>query len=155
MAIWHYRVNLVPSERFLDIYGVMPSAITEDEIVSLNPWQNTNVDLRNLDNVAAEGASWSDEIRIWGHEETNNISVIFKNHEISWITAAIDLRGDYKDFINKITAFAQDMNCVFFLNGNACIPADSDTLMCYIRDSLAYKFVANPRKALEDLNKDQ
>ena len=155
MAIWNFRVNFVPSDCLIQMYGALPLIITEDEINQLKPWKDKYFDFHLLDDIAPEGDSWSEDIRVWGNDKTDSISVIYDEEEIIWVCAKMDLRGRYSQFASQIVEYAQKMDCILHLNNNKCFEAELSVLMSHIRNSLAYKFVQNPQKALEDLGRER
>ena len=79
MAIWHFRISLVPRDAVKDYYGSIPIAIPDQDIVKHNFWRNLEASPAleySLQSVGPEISSWSDEMRCWGTEDGHQMSVL-------------------------------------------------------------------------------
>ena len=74
MAIWHFRIALVPSQllgaREVGNSGVI--YITEDEILKSRPWEGRILDYALFDQVAPGTESGSKDIKMWGSDRGND-----------------------------------------------------------------------------------
>ena len=155
MAVWHFRIIFVPVDILKDHDNAIVIYITEDNINKNNPWKDQKLDFSLFEKVATETKSWSKGIRVWGKEHESAIEVLFEEEnkkQVVEVSAKIDLRGDYLSFCLKLVELAKQVNCwIYILSTNQCFAPDMNTLLAFLRKSLAYKYMKNPEKALKEL----
>ncbi|MBN1763843.1 MAG: hypothetical protein JW860_01175 [Sedimentisphaerales bacterium] len=156
MAVWQFKIHFVPREVIINEQGKLPNLISEDEIIQMNPWQGKYLDFGILDEILPESSSWSPEIRIWGDNYGDNISVMFEGDKVEWITIEIDIRGSYINFASNIISLAKKWDCLLFIqneNKGKCIKPELNDLINELHASLLYKYIHNPEDALRDLHR--
>ena len=100
-----------------------------------------------------EEKSWCKHIRQYGRIDSTCIEISsYDGIFIDEITVRIDLRECTLPQIKCICTFATSNNLVF-AQDNVIYDATVDTLLLLARNSSAYKFVEDPQKFLEQINK--
>jgi hypothetical protein len=152
MAVWHFGLIFLPVDILKDRDNTIVIYITEDDINKRNPWKGRNLDFSLFEKIAKETNSWSKNIRMWGKEHESTIDVIFEKEQVIEVSARIDLRGDYLHFCLKLVELAKRLDCwIYIVSVNQCFEPDMNTLLAFLRKSLAYKYMVDPVKALTDL----
>lgn len=91
-----------------------------------------------------ESQPWSKDIRAWGDEQGDYISVMFDSGHIVEVEARIDVRRLNKVYIENLCRFASTCDCLLLTEDSILVEAEFDLLLHQIRQSKAYSFVSDP-----------
>jgi hypothetical protein len=72
MAIWQYRLILIPEAVLLSKYNVLPPTIPMELAENFRWWSDVQPAAgfeKHIDRILPETTSWSTSMRMWGHEE--------------------------------------------------------------------------------------
>lgn len=157
MAVWQFTIELVPvrwaeaNEYETDLlYG-------EDGYDTSRAWdgvQPTKDIDGMLGNIFPKKESWSEDLTIWGNEETHDINVWSENGKVFSIRFRLDLRHDITGLMGALVRVAADIDCVLFVpEKKIMFTPNVFELKQYIENSNAARFVKNPSKYLEEVKK--
>lgn len=156
MAIWHFRIGLVPRDSVKAYYGTIPLAVPDQDIAKHDFWATYQVP-PNLDSLllplGPEISSWSEQRRCWGAEEGHQISVIYQEGRVEWITAKVDARKPCTDFLQQIVNLAVQLNCLVLAAETYVLEPEFGTLFERFRSSVAARYLADPEATLKSLPK--
>ena len=87
MAIWQFRLILLPEEMLLQKYSILPPTIPRELAEDFAWWSSIQPPMgfeRQIDLILPQMDSWSTEMRMRGHTESNDAHVIYvdENKEI-------------------------------------------------------------------------
>lgn len=122
MAIWQFKVGLVP-RTWAEAEGSLPAMLYDADGYSdmSVAWRHNQLDV-DIDDLMSRvlpaAASWSDQIKIWGDETTNDIQVLYQGTAVELVQIRIDTRNSTPDLCSKIVRLARDMDCYLFLPGS-------------------------------------
>ena len=114
MAIWQYQIFVLPKEE-IDSYFSNLLFINEEALNEVNWWkyrQLTTEYFENFKSILPLKKSWSDDIVLFGDENSNCIELLTNKGKIVEIMVRIDLRFDYTQFLDMLCEFAQEYNCI-------------------------------------------
>ena len=100
-----------------------------------------------------ESRSWSKDIRVWGDEQGDYISLLFDSGQVVEVGARVDVRALSKVFIENLCRFARTCDCLLLTEDSILLEADVDRLIHQIGQSKAYSFVSDPVGFLEKVRK--
>jgi hypothetical protein len=156
MAIWHFRIGLVPRDSVKAIYGNIPVALPEQEITKHDFWETYQVPV-NLESLLSsfgpEINSWSEEMRCWGAEDGHQISVLYQGSRVEWITSKVDARLPCTDFLRQTVSLAVQLNCLLLASETYILEPEFDSLFERFRYSVAARYLADPGGTLKSLPK--
>ena len=107
MAIWQYQLFIIPKEE-INSYFENSEYIEKAALDEINWWKFRafeKVEFESFRKVLKQKKSWSQEILLFGEEESNCFEVLFKSNKIIEVLARIDLRTDYYCFLDNLCAF--------------------------------------------------
>ena len=157
MAIWQFRLTLVPASEIQCRYANMPNVIPPEDAEDF-PWWNKTQPHANfedqIDKILPEIKSWSFGMRIWGDERSNTATVCYNddNNKIEWIGFRIDIRAISEEYITAICAVAQDLECIFITGTYHLLVPKVEAVLDAIGHSTAKKYIEDPVATLRDLN---
>lgn len=125
MAIWQYHITVVPQEE-IESYFNNKSFVKIEAIESIDWWKYRKMEINqfiDLENLLPVKKSWSNDIILFGSEESNCIEVLMSNNKVEEISIRIDLRADIHNLVDGICIFFGNHNCVFLdYQGKIIIP---------------------------------
>ena len=157
MAIWQFRVVLVPQSTFETRGEPLPVSISSVEVADQLWWSKVQPPEgfeRQIDLMSPEIESWSEEIRIWGSEDTNDAHVCYTDASkkvVEEIAFRLDVRDLSPDLVRMICALAQQLSCVLLTADSEILRPVQSEVLAAIRNSTAAKFVSNPATTLRNL----
>jgi hypothetical protein len=156
MAIWHFRVGLVPCDSVNAYYGNIPLAVPDQDIAKHDFWATYQTPT-NWESLLVpfgpEISSWSEEMRCWGAEEGHQISVLYQRGRVEWITAKVDARIPCTDFLRQIIHLAVQLNCLLLASETYILEPEFGALFERFRSSVAARYLADPAATLKSLPK--
>jgi hypothetical protein len=154
MATWQFDVHLIPRAELLNIFGFLPAKIDKESFNARNWWHNTKLPngyREILSSFVPVGSSWCEDIELWGDEEGDRIDVSHDEGRIDAVYVRISAISLNKSFVSCVAQFAQTCDCLILTEDDQLIEPSPDLLGKAVLQSNAARFVANPRKFLDDL----
>ena len=156
MATWQFDIDLVPRKQLLDMFGEMPSILNEGMLDAATIWREqqlpTDCESR-ISKLLPQDQSWSPQIRMWGEEDGNRISLVYGdagNREA--ISVRIDVRNPNDQFFEDIVEFANSINAVFLVMEDwQIVEPGVDSLVIRMNQSNARRFVEDPYEYFESI----
>lgn len=115
MAIWQYQIFIVPNEE-INSYFPEEINISYDDLNEINWWKYRQLTINKFDSIRAllpERKSWTDEIILFGDDNSDCVTISLEDTKIFEISARLDLRTDYRQFARILCEFAQENDCIF------------------------------------------
>lgn len=152
MAIWQFRLGLVPKVSIHKKYECIPITLTKDVAEKTDWWSNINVQENiefKISAILSEKKSWSETMRIWGDEQSDMASVYYDdNGKIEWIGFRVDARKNFSDLIKHICKLAIQLECILMTGDNQLIAPEVEEVVLAINTSKAGRFSEDPISAL-------
>jgi hypothetical protein len=158
MAIWQYRLILLPEEALRRKYEVLPLAIPMELAEDFGWWSETQPPPgieSEIDLILPRMDSWSTSMRIWGRRHADDAHVIYEDDtkdKVIEIGFRIDASAVSPDFVRRICRLAIQLKCVLMVAGYKILLPDELMVMTAINDSIAKKFVNDPEATLRSLD---
>ena len=70
-----------------------------------------------------ENRSWSNDIKVWGDEQGDYISLMFERGQVVELEARVDVRALSKDFVENLCRFARTCDCLLFTEDSNLLQA--------------------------------
>jgi len=141
MAIWQYHINVVPEEE-IKSYFKSQDFIRGEDIENIDWWKYRDLEIKqfiDLEKLFPPQKSWSDEIIIYGKEDSNCIELLLsKNKKIEEISIRIDLREENQNIIELICNFFEKHHCLFLGFKGKIINPNIDQLISEIKNYNVY-----------------
>jgi hypothetical protein len=155
MAIWQFRLDLIPTSALRAKYGVVPVSIPQ-ELAEDFPWwsdvQPATGFEAGVDAILPKGNSWSEEMHIWGDERGDTASVCYDNNrKVEWIGFRVDVRELSPGFVRDICRLAAELECVLLTGAYHLIAPDEQTVLAAINRSTAKHYLEDPVATLRSL----
>ena len=155
MASHQYTFQLIPEEEAL-MEMCLPS-LEVTELWENNWWLERGLNYNKLEHILnsslprIEWTSKLDDLKEFGNNETNDISISLKSNKVTSIHVRIDLRDIDSDFINVVFKIARDNECLLFDTDGQVYSPNRKLLKENISKSKAFQFVKNPEQFLNNL----
>lgn len=141
MAIWQYQIFIVPEEE-INSYFEKDGIISSDALNEINWWKYRQLDITSFDVfkvLFSIRESWTKDIILFGDEGSSCIEILMEEGRIIEISARIDLRYNYKQFVTILCEFAQKNNCTFLNNDLKIISTNTQLIEQDIENYTVYK----------------
>lgn len=115
MAVWQYDLIAVPRDVMVARLGRLPIAVSVAEMNSLRAWADRQPHIGFQDDFSRwrpKAKSWSQDLLIWGSEESNRIDVSVRAGRVEHIEFRVEIRSLNINFIETIAVFCRRSNCV-------------------------------------------
>lgn len=149
MAIWQYRMILLPKESLVKHLGELHEKVNDKDYNRIDFWAGTKYSssiFSYFDQILPKNKSWSDEIILYGDTNSNCIEIVEENDSISEAIIRIDFRTEYSLALNAVLEFCI-LNSLILLDNNLRIMDLNETnINVQIFNSKEYK----KYKVLED-----
>jgi len=106
MAIWQYTFEIIPRKSLVTI-GVT-DFLTDGDYEKYNFWENFDEGINFFISLVVEigmNESWSEDVVIYGNEESTCIKIFLENDKITGVIVRIDIRYNYSLILNSIIQF--------------------------------------------------
>jgi hypothetical protein len=161
MAIWQYRLILLPEETLLRKYEVLPPTIPMELAEDFGWWSETQPPSgleKEIDQILPKMESWSTSMRMWGHKHSNDAHVLYEDEtktKVTEIDFRIDASSVSPDLVRKICVLARQLKCVLMTARYEILLPDESMVLTAINDSTAKKFVDDPETTLLSLDQEK
>jgi hypothetical protein len=158
MAIYQFKMMLIPEVSLRAQFGAIPMFIEEDMAENFPWWNGVSSPLNLKEKVGCilpRIASWSEAMEIWGNEHSNAILIGYDDaNKIEFISTRIDARCISFPFLTDICKLGAELKCVFMTMEFKLIESDEIAVIAAINNSAAVKFVKDPLSTLRNLKND-
>lgn len=155
MAIWQFKVLVIPESALRGKFGTIPVSLTRDLAERFDWWSDCQPPIAftvAIDTMLPEIKSWSRKMRIWGDERGDAAVVCYDDRKnVIEIEFRIDVRQVSLSFIRGICEFAKRLECVLVTNANHLLAPDESLVLAAINNSTAKKYLEDPVSMLRDL----
>ncbi len=157
MAIWQFRVILIPEATLTKVFGIVPPAIPIEVAEEYDWWSDVQPPTgfeRQIDSILPQTESWSKEMRMWGnkHSDTTYVCYIDENKTtVEEVSFSVDARAISPELVDAICAFTKQLGCVLMTSEYDVVMPEQAALLSTIEHSTARKFVDDPVSTLKNL----
>ena len=118
MAVWQFRIELIPSNWFIENTNGIEMLYTDGSYDSEPAWSGilfNSIELTLIDKFYSRYAGWHKNHICWGNEESTDIQLWKNGSYVESMSARIDARGNINFDILSIIAIAEGFGCHLFL----------------------------------------
>ena len=108
--------------------------------------------------ILPEAKSWSESVRIWGQEESDDAHVIYSDESKSTVQEIgfrLDANKISPELIRQICVLARQVGCVLMTAEYEILAADETMVLAAVNRSTAKRFVENPASTLLGLDRNK
>ena len=146
MSIYQNTYFIIPREGNYSLFeGINLKSFLEDEYMFEDDlfWENLKYNYENykkqFSDIFEIGESWSENIKNFGDNELNCLSVIVEDRLIVSISFRINFKTDYSSFIERLIEFCINNDFLIVDNDLNILDLDSKSIEDNILGSNAYK----------------
>jgi hypothetical protein len=158
MAIWQYRLILLPEKELAEMYPILPRSIPE-ELAEVRRWWSERQPQAEfetqIDAILPPMESWSREMRMWGQRHGNDAYVIYEDEsltKVEEISFRIDAREISPNLVSEICVLTRWLRCVFVTHKYEIVRPFEEDVLSAIGSSVAKSFVDDPVTTLQNLD---
>jgi len=158
MATWQFDLHYLPRTAVDARYAARPIAIPDEELGSAEWWSEVSVPaavVESLSSMLPPAASRSQHVRKWGQEDGDRIDVIYDDGAVCSIFVRIDTREISFRFVDAVVGLAVRNDWLLRLQDKRIIDPYVSTLMSAIQRSDSFRFVLDPMKFIQELQKQR
>jgi len=155
MAIWQFRLDLIPTSALRAKYGSMPVSIPQELAENFSWWTDVQPPAgfeARIDAILPKANSWSESMGIWGDERGDTASACYDNNrKVEWIGFRVDVRELSLSFVRDICRLSGELECVLLTGAYHLIAPDEQTVLAAINRSTAQHYLEDPVTTLRSL----
>src|SRR5881296_1881707 len=155
MAIWQFRLDLIPTSALRAKYGVVPVSIPQEQAENFPWWSEVQPPAgfeARLDAILPKANSWSESMHIWGDERGDTASVCYDNNrKVEWIGFRVDVRELSPGFVRDICRVSDEIKCMLLTGAYHLIAPDEQAVLAAINRSTARRYLEDPVTTLRSL----
>jgi hypothetical protein len=158
MAIWQYRLTLIPESVLLAKYEILPLSIPMELAEEFGWWSNSQPPAgfeQHISLILPEAKCWSTSVSMWGHEKGDDAYVCYvdaSKQTVKEISFRVDARALSADVVRGICRLARELKCVLMTSEYEVLAPDESMVLTSINQSTAKKFVVDPVSTLKGLD---
>ena len=158
MAIWQYRLTMIPEAALLSQYAVLPLTIPMELAENFPWWSGVQPAFgfeQHIALILPAATSWSTSMRMWGHEETDDAYVCYEDESkatVEEVSFRIDARTISPALVREICTLARELRCVLMTSEYEILAPDESMVLTNLKHSTAKKFVEDPISTLQGLD---
>ncbi len=159
MAIWQFRLTLLPESVVQQQCGEIPERLAE-ELVEDFPWWASLQPPKHFEDLISrilpERASWSDSIRMWGYKHGDDAMVIYIDEEkstVEEISFRLDAGNISPRLVRDVANIAAKLGCVLMTPDYEVLCADEVRVLAVLINSTARRFVEDPVNTLKEIGR--
>lgn len=158
MGIWQFRLILAPTAELKRRYGHVPNSIPSSDVQGDHWWLShpRQAIEKAISSALVETKSWSAHIRIWGHEQGDNILIGYDdtNQAFQFVQVELDAQDPINThLVDEIAALATTHELSLLTRSGHVLAPDRKTIIDALKASLAGRFAADPEGTLKSLPK--
>jgi|SRR5579859_1010970 len=161
MAIWQFRLILIPEKILLSRYEVLPLRLSQKVAENVLWWSDVQPVAgfeKWIDLILTQAPSWSSSMRMWGEKRGNEAYVCYADLGmtiVEEIAFRIDVREISSDFIHQICVLAKQLDCVLMTTDYSILVPDEACVLTAMANSTAQKYLVDPASALSSIDQRQ
>ena len=161
MAIWQFRLILIPERELLLEHDILPSEIPMTMAEDFAWWSNAQPFAgfeRQIDLILPRMESWSTSMRMWGIKHSDDAWVCYEDeskNRVEEIQFRIDAACHSPVLVRHICQFAKELGCVLMTSDYAILLPDESMVLATISKSTARGFVEDPVSTLQNLDQSK
>lgn len=110
MALWQYTFQILPKESFEAFFQSFKISLDDNMFDETTYWQIKPFNksyFERIGNILQKSKSWSEEIDLYGNQESNCFEVFFdgKTDDVTSVSFRINFTSDYEMVLNSIIEF--------------------------------------------------
>lgn len=152
MALWQFVLDLLPASA-ASVDGMPAARLSREQLdaVDLDLSSGDQAALLvGLETLLPEKESWSERLRIWGDENTDDIQVFMDGEVIEAVQFRLDVSNLSLALVGGISTLARRFNCVLASRDGAIIQPTREAVIRMVLGSPAMRFVNDSRGYLEE-----
>jgi hypothetical protein len=155
MAIWQWKIYLIPKQAILKHFSVTPSYIEEEWFYSIN-WGEGNFSdelQQYFDSVMERtyDSSASENVLSWEKYDENEVILVMEDKQVSMVGIQIDTTKIDIDFVESLVMFGKENDFLFWeLESTKLIEPEITTFLNELKNSRAMSFTSKPNRFFED-----
>ena len=159
MALWQFRLILLPRRALLEQFGIVPVSISMEAAEDYHWWSDVQPPEgfeRQIDSMLPRKESWSTGMRMWGQEDSNDAYVSYKDENmnaVEEIAFRIDARAISADLTSAICTFARNLDCLLMTQEYEILAPERSVILQTVNTSIARRYVVDPVSTLQSLEK--
>lgn len=155
MATWQFDLHLIPRSKLVELFGTVPTHLDQKSFDELLWWENQGCSIDDMElslgSFLRPRRSRTADIKCWGDEDGDCVSVIVDDHRIAEIAVRINVQTLDPEFIENVCTLSTLYKCVLRTERSKLIEPDRDLLLQEIAHSAAAAFVLDPIQYLKRL----
>jgi len=161
MAIWQFRLTLIPEKVLLSKCDVLPLQVPKD-LAEDFPWWSEGQPHpgfeQQIDLILPERTSWSTSMRMWGQEDGNDAYVCYADEskdKVEEVAFRIDAGEISPELVRRVCILARQLGCVLMTAGYEILAPDESKLLAAINHSTAKGYIDDPVSTLRSLGRPE
>ena len=161
MAIWQYRLILIPEGVLLSKYDVLPLTIPMELAEECGWWSDNQPPSgfeQRIDLILPQMDSWSTSMRMWGHKHSDDAYVLYTDEnksKVEQISFRVDSRTISPELVRRICLLAKDLGCTLLTSEYEILAPDESMVLANLNHSTAKQFVEDPVSTLQGLDQQK
>jgi hypothetical protein len=154
MALWQHTYYLIPRKKLIEFYDEIPAEINDFDWEHLGWWEETPAPSETeIEAILPKTSSWSENLDIYGSDNSNLISLCYEKKELEEIRIRVDLQKKFEEvrhFVEAMVALAKKYDCLLLSESGDILEADFMAIANDLKHSDAQDYVNGPVEILED-----
>jgi hypothetical protein len=161
MAVWQFRLILLPEKVLLSKYEIVPPAIPQELAEDFSWWADVQPPTGfedQIDLILPRRASWSTSGLMWGHEDRDDAHVFYVDEtksKVVEIAFRMDASSISSELIKKICSLARQLGCVLMTVDYEILVPEESMVLATIQHSTAKRFVDDPVATLRQIGQPE
>ncbi len=142
MALWQYTFHVLPKESVDALSPGFHLKKDEDGFDDRPYWKYNSFSrdfFHGMNNILIRNKSWSNQIDLYGNQESNCFEVFFENDNVISVSFRIDLTSDYESILLEIIEYCLHMGLMIIDESLNIVPLNMETVKTIIRNSSQVK----------------
>jgi len=118
MAVWQFRIELIPTKWVLENSNGIEILYTEGSYDSEPAWSgilSNSIELKIIDKFYSRYKGWHQDHVCWGNEESTDIQFWQNSNYVESLSVRVDARGNINSDILNVASIAKEFGCHLFL----------------------------------------
>jgi hypothetical protein len=158
MAIWQYRLILLPSKILASREGSLPRNLAPSIAEEFSWWAAYQPPAgfeQKIDAILPQSDSWSTSMRMWGQKHAHEAWVCYEDESharVEEIGFRIDVRRKLEEYSQAIVNLSSELGCVLLTPEYDIVMPERSAVLAAIQGSTAKKFLHDPIAALRSVD---
>ncbi len=153
MAIWQMKLDLIPRQRVLQIFSMIPITLPSRVHDETTWFEATPPEFEaGLAAILKRPYFDSGDLQYWGDSAGDEAGLAYNHGKLRWVWFAVDASRVSPKFIGDVCAFARELDCVLVEHRTQqIIEPEVSHVAAALRRSTAAKFMKDPFATLANL----